>query len=236
MNTNFSTSQYAGTASRVNAFIRSTYNWMAVGLALTGVTSYFVSTSPAILQMVYGNPIMPFAMMIGLVILCGFLGARINKMQASTATGLYALLTVLYGVCLAPIFLVYTSSSIASTFFICAATFGAASVYGMVTKKDLTGMAQFMMMGLIGIIIAMVVNIFIGSTMMQMIISMIAVVIFTGLTAYDTQKLKSMAVTMPDNATGAMVRKGAIMGALSLYLDFMGLFVHLLHLLGVARD
>lgn len=236
MNTNFSAFQHTGALTRVNSFIRSTYNWMAVGLTLTGVTSYFVSTSPAMLQVVYGNPIMPFVLMIGLILLCGFLGARINRMQASTATGLYAGLTVLYGVCLAPIFLVYTSSSIASTFFICAGTFGAASVYGMVTKKDLTGMAQFMMMGLIGIFIAMIVNIFIGSTMMQTIISMIAVVIFTGLTAYDTQKLKSMAVTLPDNATGAMVRKGAIMGALSLYLDFMGLFVHLLHLLGVSRE
>ncbi len=236
MNPNLSASQHAASVPRVNSFIRSTYNWMAIGLAITGVTSFFVSSSPAILQVVYGNPIMPFALLIGLVILCGFLGARINKMQASTATGLYGLLTVLYGVCLAPIFLMYTSASIASTFFICAATFGAASVYGMVTKKDLTGMAQFMMMGLIGLMIAMVVNIFIGSTMMQTIISMIAVLIFTGLTAYDTQKLKQMAVTMPDNATGAMVRKGAIMGALSLYLDFMGLFVHLLHLLGVARD
>jgi len=106
----------------------------------------------------------------------------------------------------------------------------------MVTKKDLTGMGQFLMMGLIGIVIAMIVNIFIGSSAIQTIISLIAVVIFTGLTAYDTQKLKSMAVSIPDNASGAMVRKGAIMGALSLYLDFMGLFVHLLHLLGVARD
>jgi FtsH-binding integral membrane protein len=132
--------------------------------------------------------------------------------------------------------MIYTQASIASTFFICAATFGAASVYGMITKKDLTGMGQFLMMGLIGIIIAMVVNMFIHSSAMQTIISMVAVVLFTGLTAYDTQKLKSMAVTLPMDASGAMVRKGAILGALSLYLDFMGLFVHLLSLLGVARD
>ena len=235
MNANLSYQQ-TGVMTRVNAFIRSTYNWMAIGLAATGMTSYFVSNSPAVLQVVYGNPMMPWVLFIGLILMCGFLGARIQKMQASTATGLYVALTVLYGICLAPIFLVYTATSIASTFFICAATFGAASVYGMVTKKDLTGMGQFLMMGLIGIFIAMIVNLFIGSSAMQTIISMIAVVIFTGLTAYDTQKLKSMAVTMPDNATGAMVRKGAIMGALSLYLDFMGLFVHLLSLLGVARD
>ncbi len=230
------TFQQAGAVTKVNAFIRSTYNWMTLGLVATGLTSYYVSTSETILQMIYGTPMMPFVLMIALVVLCGFLGARVQKMQASTVTGLYVALTVLYGVCLAPIFLVYTASSIASTFFICAATFGSASVYGMVTKKDLTGMGQFLMMGLMGIFIAMIVNMFIGSSAMQTIISMIAVVIFTGLTAYDTQKLKSMAVSIPDNASGAMVRKGAIMGALSLYLDFMGLFVHLLSLLGIARD
>jgi len=235
MNANLSFQQ-SGVMTKVNAFIRSTYNWMTIGLAATGLTSYFVSTSPSMLQAIFGNPIMPWVLFIGLILLCGFLGARIQKMQASTATGLYIALTVLYGICLAPIFLIYTSTSIASTFFICAATFGSASVYGMVTKKDLTGMGQFLMMGLMGIFIAMIVNVFIGSSAMQTIISMIAVVIFTGLTAYDTQKLKSMAVSIPDSATGAMISKGAIMGALSLYLDFMGLFVHLLSLLGIARD
>ncbi len=235
MNANLSFQQTSA-VTKVNAFIRSTYNWMALGLVATGLTSYYVSTSEPILQMIFGNSMMPIVLMIALVILCGYLGARVQKMQASTATGLYVTLTVLYGVCLAPIFLMYTQTSIASTFFICAATFGSASIYGMVTKKDLTGMGQFLMMGLMGIFIAMIVNMFIGSSGMQTIISMIAVVIFTGLTAYDTQKLKSMAVSIPDNASGAMVRKGAIMGALSLYLDFMGLFVHLLSLLGVARD
>ncbi|WP_287125661.1 Bax inhibitor-1/YccA family protein [Desulfobacter sp.] len=235
MNTNLSYQQ-TGVMTRVNTFIRSTYNWMAIGLAATGVTSYFVSESPGMMKAVYGNPIMPWVLFIGLIVMCGFLSARIQKMQASTATGLYVGLTVLYGICLAPIFMIYTQTSIASTFFICAATFGAASVYGLITKKDLTGMGQFLMMGLIGIIIAMVVNLFIQSSAMQTIISMIAVLLFTGLTAYDTQKLKSMAVTLPMDATGAMVRKGALLGALSLYLDFMGLFVHLLSLLGVSRD
>ncbi len=235
MNANLSFQQ-AGAVTKVNAFIRSTYNWMALGLVATGLTSYYVSTSEPILQVIFGNSMMPFVLMIALVILCGYLGARVQKMQASTATALYMTLTVLYGVCLAPIFLMYTQASIASTFFICAATFGSASIYGMVTKKDLTGMGQFMMMGLMGIFIAMIVNLFIGSSVMQTIISMIAVVIFTGLTAYDTQKLKTMAISIPDNASGSMVRKGAIMGALSLYLDFMGLFVHLLHLLGISKD
>lgn len=234
--TTYSSLSQSAALAKTNAFIRSTYNWMTVGLAMTGLTSYYVSTNQAILQMVFGSRIMPFVLFIGLFVLCGFLAARVQKIQASTATGLYTLLTILYGVCIAPIFLMYTATSIASTFFICAATFGAASVYGMVTKKDLTGMGQFLMMGIFGIFIAIIVNIFLQSSMMSTIISMIAVVIFTGLTAYDTQKLKEMAVTMPDNATGAMVRKAAIMGALSLYLDFMGLFIHLLHLLGVSRD
>lgn len=223
-------------ATKTNAFIRSVYNWMGIGLALTGFTSFYVANNETILSIVYANSIAPIMLFIGLIILCGYLSARINRMQATTATGLYAALTVVYGIVLAPIFLVYTASSIASTFFVCSATFISASIFGMVTKKDLTGMAQFMMMGLIGIIIAMIVNLFLGNTMIQTIISCIAVVIFTGLTAYDTQKLKNMAITLPDNATGAMVRKGAIIGALSLYLDFMGLFIHLLHLLGVARD
>ena len=233
MNTTFAQS---GAMVKVNAFIRNVYNWMAIGLVVTGFTSYFVSRSPALLQAFHGNPVMPIVLFIGLIVLCGYLSARIQKMQASTATGLFVALTVAYGVILTPIFLIYTATSIVSTFFICAATFGSASVYGMVTKKDLTGMSQFLMMGLIGIIIAMVINIFIGSTMMQTIISCIAVIIYTSLNTHKTQKRKNMAVTMPDNATAGMVRKGAIMGALSLYLDFMGLFIHLLHLLGVARE
>ncbi len=221
---------------RANSFIRSTYNWMAAGLALTGFTSFYVSNSQTLLQVILGNRLMPFILFIGLIVLCGYLSARIQKIQASTATGLYALLTVLYGVILAPIFLVYTQASIVSTFFVTAATFGSASVYGMVTKKDLTGMGQFLMMGLWGLIIAIIINWFIGSSAMEMIISCIAVLIFTGLAAYDTQKLKNMAASLPDDASGSMVRKGAIMGALALYLDFMGLFIWLLHLLGVARE
>ena len=138
MNANFSSAQQTGAVTKVNAFIRSTYNWMALGLVATGLTSYYVSTSEPILQMIFGSRMMPFVLMIALIFLCGFLSARVQKMQASTVTGLYMTLTVLYGVCLAPIFLMYTQASIASTFFICAATFGSASIYGMVTKKDLT--------------------------------------------------------------------------------------------------
>lgn len=233
--TQYSISQNAA-VSKTNAFIRSVYNWMAAGLGITGLTSYFISNNPTLLKMIFANSMIPIVLFIGLIILVGALSARINKIQASTATGLYALIAVVYGISLTPIFLVYTASSIATTFFVCSATFITASAYGMFTKKDLTGLGQFLMMGLIGMIIAIVINWFVGSTMIQTIISCVGVLIFTGLTAYDTQKLKNMAYSIPDNSTGAMLRKGAIMGALSLYLDFMGLFIYLLQFLGVSRD
>lgn len=235
MNSAYSFSQ-TNTVQKVNSFVRSTYNWMGIGLALTGFTSYWASTSPGFLQFMYGNPLMPIVLFIGVIILCGFLSARVHKMQASTATGLYGLLTVVYGLMLAPIFLIYTKSSIVSTFFVCSATFISVSLFGMFTKRDLTGMGQFLMMGIWGLFIAIIVNLFVQSSGLEMIISCIGVLIFTGLTAYDTQKLKQMAVNIPGDATGAMIRKGAIMGALQLYLDFMGLFIYLLHFLGVARD
>ena len=134
------------------------------------------------------------------------------------------------------VFLIYTGTSIASTFFVCAATVGVCSVFGMVTKRDLTSMGQFMFMGLIGIIIASVVNIFLRSSGMSIIISYLGVLIFVGLTAYDTQKLKRMALSQPDNLDAAVVRKGAIMGALTLYLDFINMFLFMLRILGVSRD
>ena len=140
------------------------------------------------------------------------------------------------GVTLSFVFLAYTATSIASTFVVCSVTFLACSVYGMITKRDLTSMGGFLMMGLIGIIIASVVNMFLQSSGMAMVISYVGVLVFVGLTAYDTQKLKTMAVTLPDNASGAMVRKGAIMGALTLYLDFINLFLMLLRIMGGNRD
>jgi hypothetical protein len=165
-----------------------------------------------------------------------FLAARIQKIQASTATALFAIYSILNGITLSVIFLMYTQSSIVSTFVICSVTFLACSIYGMTTKKDLTSLGGFMMMGLIGIIIASLVNMFVQSSAMQMMISYIGVIVFVGLTAYDTQKLKTMSLSMPDNATGAMIRKGAIIGALSLYLDFINLFIMLLHIFGGRRN
>jgi hypothetical protein len=220
----------------VNTFIRSVYNWMAIGLVLTGVVAFYVSNSPSIQQLIFGNRLVFFGLIIGELALVFSLAARVNKMQASTATGLFVLYAALNGATLSSIFLVYTQASITSTFFICAATFVACSVFGMTTKRDLTSMGGFLMMGLIGIIIASVVNMFLRSSGMSIIISYVGVIVFVGLTAYDTQKLKTMALDQPAGLGAGVIRKGAILGALSLYLDFINLFLMLLRIFGSTRD
>jgi len=205
---------------------------MAIGLALTGFTALYVSNSETMLKLIFGNQLIFFGLIIGELVLVFSLASRVNKMQASTAISLFVLYAALNGVTLSAIFLIYTRSSITSTFFICAATFVASSIYGMVTKRDLTSMGQFMFMGLIGIVIASVVNLFVRSSGMSLIVSYIGVIVFVGLTAYDTQKLRTMALSQPDGLDGATVRKGAILGALTLYLDFINLFLMLLRILG----
>jgi FtsH-binding integral membrane protein len=220
----------------VNEFIRSVYNWMAIGLGLTGLMAFYVSNSESLMRLIFGNQLIFFALIIGELVLVFSLAGRAHKMQASTATGLFILYAGLNGVTLSAIFLIYTRSSITSTFFICAATFVACSIYGMTTKRDLTSLGGFLTMGLIGIIIASVVNLFIRSSGMSMVISYIGVLVFVGLTAYDTQKLKTMALSQPEGLEAAVVRKGAILGALSLYLDFINLFLMLLRILGANRS
>ncbi|MCD4721282.1 MAG: Bax inhibitor-1/YccA family protein [Desulfobacula sp.] len=221
---------------KTNSFIRSVYNWMAIALALTGFTAYYVSHNAAMVQLIYGTPGLIMILIFAELGFVFFLSARIQKIKATTATALFTIYSILNGITLSYIFLRYTATSIVSTFMICAVTFLACSVYGMVTKKDLTSLGGFMFMGLIGIIVASVVNIFIQSSAMQMIISYVGVMVFIGLTAYDTQKLKTMAVSLPDNASGAMIRKGALMGALALYLDFINLFIMMLHIFGGSKD
>jgi len=217
---------------QVNSFIRSVYNWMAIGLALTGFVAYYVANNDTIRSVVFGNPMIFYGLIIGELAMVFFLVARVQKMQATTATALFVFYAALNGVTLSFIFLVYTQTSITSTFFVCAATFVACSIYGYTTKRDLTSIGGFMTMGLIGIIIASVVNIFIRSSAMHMIIGYVGVLVFVGLTAYDTQKLKAMALSQPADVGAATVRKGAIMGALTLYLDFINLFLMLLRILG----
>jgi len=223
------------TQIQINEFIRSVYNWMAIGLGLTGFVAFYVSNSEAMMRLIFGNRLVFFGLIIGELALVFSISARVNKMRASTATSLFLLYAALNGATLSTIFLIYTRTSITSTFFICAATFVASSIFGMVTKRDLTSMGQFMFMGLIGIVIASVVNLFVHSSGMSLIVSYIGVIVFVGLTAYDTQKLRTMAISQPDGLDGGTIRKAAILGALTLYLDFINLFLMLLRILG-SRD
>ena len=205
------------------------YNYMAVGVALTGAVAYF--THQMFGQQLYGSPLM-YVLIFAPLALVFFISFRIHKLQFGTALTLFFVYAGLLGVTLAPIFLVYTGASITRVFFISAASFGALSLWGYTTQRDLTGMGSFLFMGLIGIIIASLVNIFLASSMMQFIISVVGVLVFAGLTAYDTQKIKEM-YSAYDDATNA--GRKAVMGALSLYLDFINLFMMLLRLTGGRR-
>ena len=220
------------TAAHVNSFILSVYNWMAIGLALTGVVAYSVAGSQAMLNLIFGNKIVFYGLIIVELGFVFYLSARIQKISSTTATALFLFYAALNGATLASIFILYTRTSIVSTFFICAATFGVCSIYGMITKRDLTSVGNFMIMGLIGIIIASIVNVFVKSSAMAMLINYIGVLVFVGLTAYDTQKIKQMAISQPADLDKRTLRKGAIMGALSLYLDFINMFLFLLRILG----
>lgn len=220
------------TQAHVNAFVLNVFHWMTIGLAITGVIAYFVAGSESLRQIIFGNPIVFFGLIIAELGFVFYLSARIGKIAAGTATALFLVYAALNGATLASVFLRYTSESIFSTFFICAATFGSCSVYGLVTKRDLTSLGSFMYMGLIGIIIASVVNLFLHSGPMAMIISYLGLFIFIGLTAYDTQVIKQMALSQPADLDRGTIRKGAIMGALRLYLDFINMFLFLLQILG----
>jgi hypothetical protein len=209
---------------------------MGIGLALTGFVGYYVSTSENLIRLIFGNPLLLMVLIVVELGLVFGIAGMVNRMSAGTATALFVIYSALNGVTLSSIFLVYVQTSIVNTFFICAATFIACSLYGWTTKKDLTSLGGFMMMGLIGIVIASLVNLFLQSSSVNAIISYIGVFVFIGLTAYDTQKIKNMAMTQPANLDGAVIRKGAIVGALSLYLDFINLFLMLLSIFGQRRD
>ncbi len=220
----------------VSEYIRSVYNWMAIGLAVTGFLAWFVAGNEGMRNFVFGNRMVFWVILLAELGLVFAIAGAVNRMSAGTATALFVIYSALNGVTLSFIFLVYDIGSIGRTFFICAGTFVACSVYGWTTKRDLTSFGGFLLMGLFGIIIASVVNIFFKSDALTMGISYIGVFIFVGLTAYDTQKIKNMALTQPDGVDGSVIRKGAILGALSLYLDFVNLFLMLLRIFGSARD
>ncbi|KPA16978.1 Inner membrane protein ybhL [Candidatus Magnetomorum sp. HK-1] len=227
--------QRTDTQVQVNSFIQSVYNWMAAGLGITGFMAFAVANS-SLKYVVLGNPFVLWGMIIAEIGIVFYLVSRVDRMTASSATGLFVLYSALNGATLSSIFIVYTPESIASTFFICAGTFVACSIFGMVTKKDLTSWGNFFFMGLIGIIIASLVNMFLRSSAMAMIISYLGVFVFVGLTAYDTQKLKMMAISQPDGLDTAVLRKGSIIGALTLYLDFINMFIFMLQIFGVGAD
>jgi len=220
----------------VNDYVRSVYTWMCIGLALTGFLALYVSSTETLFRLIFGNRLIFFGLIIAELAMVFSISGMINRMSAATATALFVIYSALNGVTLSIIFLAYTRSSIVSTFFICSATFLACSIYGWTTKRDLTSWGGFLTMGLIGIIIASLVNILIRSSAVSIMVSYIGVIVFVGLTAYDTQKLKNMALTQPAGLDGAVVRKGAILGALSLYLDFINLFLMLLRIFGTSRD
>ena len=214
--------------------MRKVYLWMALAMVITGLTSYYVATSAALLEMIFTNSAVLWGLIIGEFALVFGLSAAINKLSLPVATLMFVLYSVVNGATLSFIFLVYTSTSIVNVFLITAITFAVMAAYGYFTKKDLTSWGRMLFMALIGLIIASIVNIFLKSSGMNMVISYIGVLVFVGLTAYDSQKIKEMLMQAPD--AGETMQKLALLGALSLYLDFINLFLYLLRILGSSRD
>ena len=218
--------------ARVSQVMKRVYLKMFLGLLVTALVSFFCAGSPAVLSFYAQHSWLIWGLFIAELVLVFAISGGISRMQSSTATALFFLFAVINGLALFPIFLVYTHVSIAKTFFITAGTFGAMSIYGYFTTKDLTRWGSFLMMALIGLIICVVINIFWANSTFDWIISGLGVLIFVGLTAWDTQKIKQWAAAAPFEATGKL----ATLGALSLYLDFINLFLYLLRFFGTSRD
>ena len=217
---------------RVMNFLRRVYGWMFVGLGVTALAAYLVLSSPGLAGALVANHLVflgLFAAQLGLVF---YLSARVDRLSAGTATGLFLLYSALTGVTLSVILLAYTGASIATTFVVTAGMFGALSVFGATTKRSLAGMGQFVFMGLIGLVLASIVGMFWNNDALQFLISVVGVIVFTGLTAWDAQRLKQMATTLPADRVGSY----AVVGALSLYLNFINLFLFLLRFMGGRRD
>jgi uncharacterized protein len=217
---------------RVGAFLSKVYGWMFVGLLITAVIAFVVASSPALIETLILNRLLFWGLLFAQLGLVFYLSTRVDKVAPATAAGLFVLYSAFVGVTSSVIFLVYTGASISQTFIITAGMFGATAVFGTVTKRSLAGMGQFLFMGLIGLIIAMIVGFFWHSDALQFVISVVGVLVFTGLTAWDAQRLKQLAVALPDGRVGAY----AVVGALSLYLDFINLFFFLLRFTGNRRN
>ncbi len=229
METSNLSSIYSRTAQR--ALFRNVYVWMTMALAITGLVAMYMAKSLTLLQMILGSSFGMWGLLIAEIGLVWYLSARIRQISFTTATVLFIIYSILNGATLSVIFLAYTASSIASTFFITAGTFAATGIYGYVTKKDLSSLGSLCIMGVIGLIIATVVNIFLASDALTMVISYIGVALFVGLTAYDTQKIKRLLLSN-DMEVNEETQKIALLGALTLYLDFINLFLYLLRILG----
>lgn len=225
----------AGTLSEVNlsAYMTRVFGWMTLALTLTGLTALLVASTPVLINIFLGNKIFFYALIIGQVLLVGALVGLVNKIPAWAATLVFLGYSVLNGLTLSVLFLVFTASSIALVFFITAGTFGFMVAYGYFTNRDLTSVGNLMFMGLIGVVIASLANLFMQSETLYWIISYVGVFVFIGLTAYDAQKIKQQALMM--NHDSETSQKGAIMGALTLYLDFINLFIFLLRIFGSRK-
>jgi FtsH-binding integral membrane protein len=215
------------------AFLLRVYHWMTLGLALTGIVALFMASNPDMVQTLLATPGLFFGLVIGELVLVFYLASRVMRMSPGRAMSVFLLYSALNGVTFSVIFLAYTKSTITSAFFVTAGTFAATSMYGYVTKRDLSGMGSFLFMGLIGIIIASVVNLFLHSPAIYWITTYAGVLIFVGLTAYDTQKLKKIQQSVAPGSD--METKAAISGALALYLDFINLFLFILRIMGGRR-
>ena len=221
------------TVTATSGIFPKVYGWMTAGLALTALAALMTLSNQGLLNLVLGNRLVFYGLILGELGLVFAMSAAINRISATAATMLFMLYSALNGVTFAGIFLIYTSSSIASTFMVASGTFAAMSVYGYATKRDLTGWGSFLFMGLIGVIIASVVNIFLHSAMITWVTSYLGVFIFVGLTAYDTQKIRR--IGQSGFADSDSRHKAAVLGALTLYLDFINLFFMLLRIMGNRR-
>jgi hypothetical protein len=219
------------TAERVSAFLTRVYGWMCIGLGITAVVAFMVAGSPALVQTLVGNQLIFFALVLAELGLVFFLSARVQSLTPSSAAGLFIAYSALNGVTLSMILLAYTGASVATTFVVTGGMFGALAFWGTTTTRSLAGAGQFFFMGLIGLVLASIVGMFWHNNALQFLITVVGVIVFTGLTAWDAQRLKQMGAELPEGQGGAY----AIVGALSLYLNFVNLFLMLLRLQG-RRD
>jgi hypothetical protein len=219
-------------AERVTAFLRNVYGWMAAGLAITALVALQVAGSPAVIGYLVSNQLLFLGLILAEVGLVFFLSARADRLAPSTATALFVTYAALNGVTLSFVLLAYTGESVASTFMVAAGMFGAMAVFGSTTTRSLAGFGQFLYMGVFGLVLASLVGLFWHNDALQFVISAVGVLVFTGLAAWDAQRMKRMALAAPAGQAGAV----AIVGALALYLDFVNLFLFLLRFLGGRRD